>query len=118
MSLYVLLVLYVFLSKKNNGGDPSILITVFMIKTFGYDFPKTTIRVLDDDPQHWPRNFQDSMKNNDVEFSPCSAPFASRDFQKANCLKFIREAKLGVFSVICSHDPGLVASFESQVGHD
>jgi len=37
-------------SKLISGGDPSVLINVFRVKTFGYDAPGATLRVPEEDP--------------------------------------------------------------------
>ena len=80
------------LESKIKGGYPSFLIIGFRVKTFGYDSPRTNLRVLEEDPKRWPRSCQDSVQNQDVESSPCRGPdtqlaSASRDFNEAHCLK-------------------------------
>ena len=38
------------LESKISGGDPSVLINAFRVKTFGYDAPGATLRVPEEDP--------------------------------------------------------------------
>ena len=39
------------LESKISGGDPSVLINIFRVKTFGYDAPRATLRVPEGHPK-------------------------------------------------------------------
>ena len=50
------------LESKISGGDPSVLINVFRVKTFGYDSLGATLRVPEEDPNLGQASCQGSLK--------------------------------------------------------
>ncbi|WMV14135.1 hypothetical protein MTR67_007520, partial [Solanum verrucosum] len=50
------------LESKISGGDPSVLINVFRVKTFGYDAPGATLRVPEEDPNLGQASCQGNLK--------------------------------------------------------
>uniref|UniRef100_M1DEP1 Uncharacterized protein n=1 Tax=Solanum tuberosum TaxID=4113 RepID=M1DEP1_SOLTU len=48
--------------KAKSGGDPSVLINIFRVKTFGYDPPGATLRVPEEDPNLGQASCQSSLK--------------------------------------------------------
>uniref|UniRef100_M1DH00 Integrase core domain containing protein n=1 Tax=Solanum tuberosum TaxID=4113 RepID=M1DH00_SOLTU len=59
---YVVHVFMCCLESKISGGDPSVFINVFRVKTFGYDFSGATLRVPEEDPNLGQANCQGSLK--------------------------------------------------------
>ena len=82
------------LESKINGGDPSVLINAFMVKTFGYESLGANLRVPEEDPILGQASCQGSLKL-------CMEGVASRRGlapPRAKCLVRVADSSVSKFN--------------------
>lgn len=84
--LVVFLVFMCYLESKDSGSDPNYITNMFRVKLFGYDYPRTILRVLEKDPNVGQIEEKSGAQSTLPDWHLVA--FASRNWLKAHCLKY------------------------------